>query len=374
MMNIAIVVPYIPKIEGNRMAFNIARGLSADNDVTVISHTVISKVVNEVEELCKPVKLKYIRQAESGGFGFKFALKYQFLRGKSRDLANFILKSDKFDAIIVIANEGHWLPSYIKRKSNAKVYLILMELHDRGIISLQNSNAKKSIVKGIILSPIYGLLKYFERKRFSSFDLLFANSIWTKTIFEYLYGLPVSDVVFAIDTEHFKPSSSRIFNDNFIVVPTASLKNNFTAMETLKRLSSEGIRLVCYGSVSVPGVENLGYVDDDRMIQILSEASATLFLFNYEALGLIPFESLACGTPVITERKQGPGLQLSVNENVHFFNSYEELKELCIQLTRTGKTDAIKNSCRNSIMSYDYRKVADMLRSRLVQNLLVDEA
>jgi glycosyltransferase involved in cell wall biosynthesis len=373
-MKIAIVVPYIPKIEGNRMAFNIARGLSAGNDVTVISHTVISKVVNEVKELCNPAKIKYIRQTEFGGFGIKFGLQYQFLRGKSRELANFILKSDKFDAIIVIANEGHWLPSYIKRKSNAKVYLILMELHDRGIISLQNSNANNAIVKGIILSPIYGLLKYFERMRFSYFDQLFANSLWTKIIFEYLYGLPVSDVVFAIDTEYFKPSSSRIFNDNFIVVPTASLKNNSTAMETLKRLSAEGIRLICYGSVIVPGVENLGYVDDDKMIQILSDASATLFLFGYEALGLIPFESLACGTPVIAERKQGPELQLSGNENVHFFNSYEELKELCIQLTRTEKTDAVKNNCRNSVIEYDYRKVTEMLRSRLIQNLGVCEA
>ena len=95
---------------------------------------------------------------------------------------------------------------------------------------------------------------------------------------------------------------------------------------------------------------------------MLQSAAATLFLFDYEALGLIPFESLACGTPVITRPEQGPGLELRGIPEVHFFRSYEELLAVCRKLLDTPRTEPRALGCWESVQGYaPDRAVASLL-------------
>ncbi len=365
-MKIAIIIPYIKKIEGNRMAFLIARELAKTNDVYVFAHTVVKSIVPEIIKLCGRAHFNNLRSIDVGKYGIFFALNYQFLRGKSRQLARFIINTDKFDHLIVISNEGHWLPGYMRNRTNTKFHLLLMELHDHGIISLQMGELNTAIVRTVILSPFYGVLKIFERKRLSEFNTIFTNSNWTKAVFEYLYGMSVADVIYAIDLELFKPSGEMSdVEERYIAVPSASLAKDYRGQKLIKMLADDGIPVKLYGSFKMPGLENLGYISDEEMVDILSGASATLFLFNYEALGLIPFESLACGTPVITYYKEGPFLELKDNPNVKFIYSYEELKKLCLKFLSTQKDWQIRKSCRDSVVNHDSTFVAQ----KLIQDL-----
>jgi glycosyltransferase involved in cell wall biosynthesis len=366
MMKIAIVVPFIPKIEGNRMAFLIARELAINNETIVFAHSTLKSLRNEIEVLLGASHFRSLNFIDHGKYGLKFALNYQLLRKKSRELAAFIIESGNFDHVILIANESHWLPYYLKKNSKMKVHLLLMELHDHGMISLQRGNLKLAMARNFLTSPLYGLFKIFERQRFAMFDTVFANSTWTKTIFEYLYGIRIRDIVFATDLQLFSPSDHSHVSERFIVVPTASLKSDPSGQEIVKRLVKDGIPIRTYGSYKIPGVNNLGFLSDTEMVRLLTSASATLFLFNYEALGLIPFESLACGTPVITYDKQGPSLELRSNPNVYFIGSYEGLRDLCSRLLSEDKGEPVIKACRDSVMRYGSEEVVKRLEKQLL--------
>ncbi|BAB60020.1 hypothetical protein [Thermoplasma volcanium GSS1] len=363
-MKIAIVVPYVHKIEGNRLAFSLARALSRLNSVTLFIHTITQRTKESVEDYIRPAELKYIKIIDQGHFGVRFSLNYQFLRKKAKELAKFITDNGEYDIVFVIANEGHWLPQYIKKNSRAKVLLLVMELHDHGVVSMERYPEKNSMLRNIVFSPFYGFLKFFERSRFEEFDGFFANSTWTKTLFEYLYGLYVQDVLYVIDTDLFKPGEPYTA-DKYIAVPTVSLSSDINGREMVKRLAKDGIPLVAYGPLNLEGVKNLGYLDENTMVKVLSGASATLFLYNYEALGLIPFESLACGTPVITYNKQGPSLELAGNENVTFISTYEELLDACRKALEREKDNEIKESCRTSVIRFSPENVGERLEKDL---------
>ncbi|EQD40073.1 glycosyltransferase, partial [mine drainage metagenome] len=120
-------------------------------------------------------------------------------------------------------------------------------------------------------------------------------------------------------------------------------------------LARTNLPLVAYGprppppSVSIP---YRGFLSEDEMRVFLSGAAATLFLFDYEALGLVPFESLAAGTPVITLPKQGPHRTLSHNRDVYFGRDVGELRELCARILQSPPTRADRARCRESVEVY----------------------
>ncbi len=248
-----------------------------------------------------------------------------------------------------------------------------MELHDHGFISAGNYPIKFPILRTFFASYGYGLMKILEYRRFKSFDLLLANSKWTSIIFQYLYGLPISGILFAIDTNVFKPTLSKYSEMNFIAVPTISLSKDDSGRNLISRLAQDGIPLLSYGPIEIQGVKHLGYLPQDEMVNVLSGAKATLFLFNYEALGLVPFESLACGTPVITYQKQGPMVDLANNPNVKYFKDYDELKDLCRHYIELAKDEDKIRECRDSVMKYDVSAIATEIEMLFRKSLQTDD-
>lgn len=368
-MRIAIVVPYLVKVEGNKIALALASKLAKNNEVFVISYSVSNDIIDEIKSLISPAKFFYKKKINNGGYGIRFAIKYQLLKGVDRELAKLLKALKPIDIYMVISNEGHWIPIYFDKEDGTKSALVVMELHDHGLISAGNDPLRFPILRTVLASPVYGLAKIIEYKRFKSFDILLANSKWTQIVFQYLYGLPVSGILFGIDTEVFKPTPSRYSEINFIAVPTVSLKKDYYGRQLISRLAHDGIPMLSYGPIEIEGVKHLGYLSQDEMVKVLSAAKATLFLFNYEALGLIPFESLACGTPIITYPKQGPLVELDNNKNVSYFRNYEELLKLCKFYLKLAKDEKLTNSCRESILRYDISKIAldveELLRASL---------
>ena len=69
-----------------------------------------------------------------------------------------------------------------------------------------------------------------------------------------------------------------------------------------ERLPFRGLRLLVAGGVrgrDEPGIEWLGRVSDERLVQLYQDASAYLETSRYEGFGFQALEALACGTPVV---------------------------------------------------------------------------
>ncbi len=84
----------------------------------------------------------------------------------------------------------------------------------------------------------------------------------------------------------------------------------------LRGMAANGIKVVGFGS-KIPAGTNVselsnyvdfrGFVETSELIRLYSNALFTAFPFTIEVLGLVPLESMACGTPVLTYNEQGPG-------------------------------------------------------------------
>lgn len=61
------------------------------------------------------------------------------------------------------------------------------------------------------------------------------------------------------------------------------------------------------GRTSAPNLSVLGAVSHERLLDLYTHALFTAFPFTDESFGLVPVESMACGTPVLTYCAQGPG-------------------------------------------------------------------
>lgn len=92
-----------------------------------------------------------------------------------------------------------------------------------------------------------------------------------------------------------------------------------TDMAVVRELIRLGIDVRLFGGKSASLVEGalggavganahrLGRVSHEELRDLYSNALFTAFPFTDESFGLVPVESMACGTPVLTYARQGPG-------------------------------------------------------------------
>ncbi|MEM3846839.1 MAG: hypothetical protein QXU98_14175 [Candidatus Parvarchaeota archaeon] len=115
--------------------------------------------------------------------------------------------------------------------------------------------------------------------------------------------------------------------DKYIAAPTVAMDQ--PRIEIVRKLHLDRIEMKIFGSIKSGTPEEEGYLDKKEIINLIGRASVVLFLFDYKSFGFIPFESLVLGTPVTTEKKLGPGYELSDNPYVTFANTYDEILTAC---------------------------------------------
>lgn len=356
-MRIAIIIPYLHKIEGNKTALLLAPQLMKEgNDVSLIIWKIKSDIYDNLIEKYPDLKIKYHKILKKGKFGIIFAIKYQLLKGVDRKLSNMILngeKSSKFDFVIVPSNEGKWIGQYIKKsklKEKPITMVTVMELHENGMLMYHRKKGIK--IASLLFYPLFFILQIFEDKRIKSFDIITVNSKWTANSLSYFYGLNSQIVVNHYDSEVFKVHKEYENIDvKYIAVPTVSITEKHKRI--IQKLLKDGINIIAFGKRKIDNENYLGFVTDEKLRDILTNASATLFLFDYEAFGLIPLESLICGTPVITEPKLGVFAEYNDCPDVHFAEKYEEIKTLCNNFLNSEKTSESRKRCIEWAKQYD---------------------
>jgi glycosyltransferase involved in cell wall biosynthesis len=138
-----------------------------------------------------------------------------------------------------------------------------------------------------------------------------ANSPYLQSLYRDR-GFPVEGVVYTLkDLSGFHPTSPHPTRDYVLLYVGKELDNlDFPA------LVRAGVRIVGFGNKVPAGtqlkkftesIEWLGPVSQSELIDLYANALFTLFPFTCEPMGLVPIESMACGTPVLTYARQGPG-------------------------------------------------------------------
>ncbi|MEM0134410.1 MAG: glycosyltransferase [Thermoplasmatales archaeon] len=353
-MKTAVVVPWIPAIKGSALAIAVAKYLKREGaEVDFIAHTVASEHIEELKEMLGcGVNLIILEKSNKEKINTLSYLKYQYFSRMDKDISKFISNSS-YDFVLVISDEGHAIAKTFKKSINEplsnipKFGILMQELIDYSFESEIYTSYGLIRKFARILLPIFHNI---EKKRLNYFDFVYSNSEWTSKNLMLYYGIKARMAISPVDEELFGFNSDVSTKSCRIALPTAALDKS--GKKLVKRLKMDGIDLVAYGSKQVEGVPNLGFLSREEMSSVIASASALLFYFDYEALGLIPIESLMLGTPVITIPKQGPLSSLSYNKFVKFANNYQEFLDSCKYFLQQSSDRDIRSECAYSVRNF----------------------
>ena len=352
-MKIAIIVPWIYAISGNITSINLAEELSNRGyEVDFLSYEVYQGILNDISSKLVKSKFFYLKVSNSNKHtSFQF-FKKQYLRKFGKDIIKYIHKRNllkPYNLILVIADEG-LETAKIGKKILGKdtLYAIsVMEIPEHNFYHSQRIPE----VLSFLIYPVYYFLHFRYKKLLASYDLVFGNSKWTTVMTNFFYGARTIGEIQSIDRSYFLENDiGGAGNENYIAIPTASLGNK--EIQYIYKLLSEGIEAKLYGPIKIKSDRYLGYLPKSKMIEVIRKARALLFLFDYEALGLIPLEALALGVPVITYYKEGPSLSLSDCSMVKFVDSYEEIKSECIKALSNPISQEERLECKKCVNNF----------------------
>lgn len=104
-------------------------------------------------------------------------------------------------------------------------------------------------------------------------------------------------------------------------------------LDTVLSLANSGIKVIAFGAkvpsgTNVKGISEVvdyrGYVSDNELAELYSNALFTAFPFTEEPFGWVPIESMHYGTPVLTYNKQGPSETVLHNKTGWLVNTQKE--------------------------------------------------
>ena len=372
-LSVAIVVPWLPGaggVAGHRTSIDYARELASRGlRVDFVTGRIFRGLTRAVGEALGNARFHYLKEIRAGEASIPRYARHQYSRILDRQLAKAIAKlhsSEPIDFVLVAATEGHWLPAYLRAYVPGPRPLTSVCVTELVEHPFWLGYERNWTLARLLLSPLYPAFHAFEAQRLQRFDLVFSNSSWTSALLDYFYGIRESPTLGMVGRSFFEAKLNSS-GSSYIAVPTASL--DAAGRQLIERVHQSHPNLRTYGRRSIPGIPHAGFLSESDMISFLAGAAATLFVFDYEALGLIPLESLAVGTPVVTIPKQGPYAVLANNPNVRFGCTAEQLAAACSDLERSGQGAERRLECRNSVSNFHPDHAVDALLTTIQTKL-----
>lgn len=142
-------------------------------------------------------------------------------------------------------------------------------------------------------------------------NVIVSNSKFTQSMLRKFFGVNSFVVYPPVDLHHFKPTSKNPSRSYFLSVQRTHWQKRITLqIEAFKDLK-EKLKIVGDLNADRPNpdlvkltedhenIEVLGPVEEDDLPELYTHAKATIQTGFKEDFGLVPIESMACGTPVI---------------------------------------------------------------------------
>ena len=202
-----------------------------------------------------------------------------------------------------------------------------------------------------------------------------ANSVFCASMYEK-WGISVDKIISPpLDCSLFEPKTANPTADYVLThFGTYGKEGKFS---TVKAIADAGVPIRVFGETSkIPQslkkhhmISFLGKVTDAELANLYSNALYTLFAFEHEPFGYIPVESMACRTPVLTYRKQGPSETVVNSKTGWLSNNDQEMVNLAVLLWKEGYGGDIRNECRKRALAFDVKKIAEIWENTLAQKL-----
>ena len=206
------------------------------------------------------------------------------------------------------------LAQEINKKINAKTVSYLQVLYgSHSIVDCFDSNSLTLMEK-----VQFTLMKYvpflFFRNRYvkslRTFDLVIANSKVTATFLHTLYNIGVSAVIYPpIDTDVFQPNGQKTQKEITIYLGShLGDTNHEIVRKVVAKVTENGYVANLFGNSRLvsqiigecsKSVLYHSHLSDTELAQMYSRSKLTICPQKWEQFGMVPVESLSCGTPVL---------------------------------------------------------------------------
>jgi glycosyltransferase involved in cell wall biosynthesis len=213
-------------------------------------------------------------------------------------------------------------------------------------------------------------LRILERRLVRRFrhlsEVFVANSVFCALMYEK-WGTSVDKIINPpLDCSLFEPKTTNPTADYVLThFGTYGKEGKFS---TVKAIADSGVPIRVFGDTSqIPKplkkhhrIRFLGKVTDSELADLYSNALYTLFAFEHEPFGYIPVESMACGTPILTYRKEGPSETVVNGRTGWLSNSDGEMVKLAGLLWKNGYGADMRGECRRRALEFDIKKIAGL--------------
>ncbi|WP_054854033.1 glycosyltransferase [Vulcanisaeta distributa] len=184
-----------------------------------------------------------------------------------------------------------------------------------------------------------------------------------------------------VNTDFFKPVPNPPTQD--YVLTYVGKETQFNVLRAMA--NAGGIRIVAFGSKVPPwlprwfvrhrNIDYRGRVSDEELVKLYANAKFTVFPFIHEPFGYVPVESMACGTPVLTYGRQGPGGETVINNETGWLvdNPGGEFVRLAVKLWEGNYDNLMRARARERAMAFSVPRVVNEWLS-VVKELFHDNA
>jgi hypothetical protein len=205
-----------------------------------------------------------------------------------------------------------------------------------------------------VVGPAVGVMdRHHFLKAASRAKRIYANSrflaVWWRE-----EGLPVRGAIPPyVYPLSFRPTTTNPSRD-FVLVYLGKETDTLT----IRRMIQMGIPVKLFGAKSAAWVEGglrglnggtnveaLGRVSHEELCELYTHALFTAFPFTEEPSGLVPIESMACGTPVLTYDRQGPAETIVPGGTGWLAKGPERFLDSALAIYRSGYPAAMRTAC-----------------------------
>jgi glycosyltransferase involved in cell wall biosynthesis len=213
------------------------------------------------------------------------------------------------------------------------------------------------------LSPLLRLLELsLVQKLRNSAEWFVANSAFCSSLYTE-WGIRVDQVIYPpLDTALFKASTSAPSED-YVLTYFGNFEKE-GKFSLIKIIADSGVKVKVFGTIpdrinrtASKNIIFLGKVSSKKLVDLYSNAVFTLFAFNHEPFGYIPIESMACGTPVLTFNRQGPGETITDSQTGWLVETDEELVEMAKNIWKEGVGKSTRIACRKNALAFDVKTI-----------------
>jgi hypothetical protein len=265
------------------------------------------------------------------------------------------LKNDQFSDQVVVNFSQCFL-------ANAHIYYAQGPISEALSDMYPDMRSSHKLAYSILSSFLKKYDKQFILKLRKKSKYFIANSHFCASLYEKM-KIPVDHVIYPpLNCDHFYPVSNAPENEYIL-----TYFGKETKYSIVKDIAAKGVKIKAFGYKGyIPSsikklhnVEFLGRVSPDKLRDLYSNATFTLFTFNHEPFGYIPVESMACGTPVLTFNAQGPRESVLDDETGWLVDGEKEITSRAVELFKNGYSEKFfRRNCRSRALQFDTKIIA----------------